>query len=157
MVRSSLDLYRLILFQVYNSLQDPPASPLLLKDLSQEPHPYHADPSFTRTSEVVNKSRVHSASLYNDQSKVSLFRVFIASTLKYEESFGSVILLSISFFSAPGFFALFYEGKLEPRKADSRVSFHVSYRNDTNNRDDKNKKKDTLFFLSECFRTFSTA
>lgn len=39
-------------FQVYNSLQDPPSSPLLLKDLDQEPYPYMSDPSFTRTSEV---------------------------------------------------------------------------------------------------------
>ncbi|XP_015605422.1 uncharacterized protein LOC107272621 isoform X2 [Cephus cinctus] len=42
--------------EVYNSLQDPPSSPLLLKDLSQEPHPYHMDPSFTRTSEDIFNS-----------------------------------------------------------------------------------------------------
>ncbi|XP_048511026.1 uncharacterized protein LOC105684151 isoform X1 [Athalia rosae] len=42
--------------EVYNSLQDPPASPLLLKDLSQEPHPYLSDPSFTRTSEDIFNS-----------------------------------------------------------------------------------------------------
>ncbi|XP_046430663.1 uncharacterized protein LOC124184703 [Neodiprion fabricii] len=42
--------------EVYNSLQDPPASPLLLKDLSQEPHPYLTDPSFTRTSEDIFNS-----------------------------------------------------------------------------------------------------
>ncbi|XP_015116872.1 uncharacterized protein LOC107041029 [Diachasma alloeum] len=42
--------------QVYNSLQDPPASPLLLKDLDQEPYPYMSDPSFTRTSEDIFNS-----------------------------------------------------------------------------------------------------
>ncbi|XP_034952080.1 uncharacterized protein [Chelonus insularis] len=42
--------------EVYNSLQDPPSSPLLLKDLSQEPYPYMSDPSFTRTSEDIFNS-----------------------------------------------------------------------------------------------------
>ncbi|XP_043289870.1 uncharacterized protein [Venturia canescens] len=42
--------------EVYNSLQDPPASPLLLRDLSQEPYPYMSDPSFTRTSEDIFNS-----------------------------------------------------------------------------------------------------
>ncbi|XP_044018276.1 uncharacterized protein LOC122859021 isoform X2 [Aphidius gifuensis] len=42
--------------EVYNSLQDPPSSPLLLKDMSQEPYPYMSDPSFTRTSEDIFNS-----------------------------------------------------------------------------------------------------
>ncbi|XP_051171205.1 uncharacterized protein LOC127288043 [Leptopilina boulardi] len=42
--------------EVYNSLQDPPSSPLLLRDLSQDQHPYLTDPSFTRTSEDIFNS-----------------------------------------------------------------------------------------------------
>ncbi|XP_012288185.1 uncharacterized protein LOC105703947 [Orussus abietinus] len=45
--------------EVYNSLQDPPSSPLLLKDHNQEPYPYLMDPSFTRTSEDIFNSLEH--------------------------------------------------------------------------------------------------
>lgn len=44
--------YIVFLQQVYNSLQDPPSSPLLLKGHSQDTCTYITDPSFTRTSEV---------------------------------------------------------------------------------------------------------
>ncbi|CAD1475102.1 unnamed protein product, partial [Heterotrigona itama] len=40
--------------EVYNSLQDPPSSPLLLKDHNQEIYTYMTDPSFTRTSEFLH-------------------------------------------------------------------------------------------------------
>ncbi|KAK0083871.1 hypothetical protein PV326_006484 [Microctonus aethiopoides] len=46
-------LFIICLLRVYNSLQDPPSSPLLLKDLSQEPYSFMSDPSFTRTSEDI--------------------------------------------------------------------------------------------------------
>jgi len=51
-IYSSLALFLILFFylQVYNSLQDPPSSPLLLKDHNHES--YLSDPSFTRTSEV---------------------------------------------------------------------------------------------------------
>ncbi|PBC34648.1 Synaptotagmin-12 [Apis cerana cerana] len=42
--------------EVYNSLQDPPSSPLLLKDHNQEIYTYMTDPSFTRTSEDILNS-----------------------------------------------------------------------------------------------------
>ncbi|KAK9299785.1 hypothetical protein QLX08_007286 [Tetragonisca angustula] len=42
--------------EVYNSLQDPPSSPLLVKDHSQEIYTYMTDPSFTRTSEDILNS-----------------------------------------------------------------------------------------------------
>ncbi|XP_014221761.1 uncharacterized protein LOC106649010 [Trichogramma pretiosum] len=43
--------------QVSNSLQDPPASPLLMKDLDQQAYnSYLSDPSFTRTSEEIFNS-----------------------------------------------------------------------------------------------------
>ncbi|XP_039310592.1 uncharacterized protein LOC105197712 isoform X3 [Solenopsis invicta] len=42
--------------EVYNSLQDPPSSPLLLKDHNYEPYTYLSDPSFTRTSEDIFNS-----------------------------------------------------------------------------------------------------
>ncbi|KAG7206386.1 hypothetical protein KM043_003750 [Ampulex compressa] len=42
--------------EVYNSLQDPPSSPLLLKDHNQESYMYMSDPSFTRTSEDIFNS-----------------------------------------------------------------------------------------------------
>ncbi|XP_023245465.1 uncharacterized protein LOC106637445 [Copidosoma floridanum] len=46
--------------QVYNSLQDPPASPLLLKDVDQQSYSYlSTDPSFTRTSEDIFNSLEH--------------------------------------------------------------------------------------------------
>ncbi|XP_012528918.2 uncharacterized protein LOC105832480 [Monomorium pharaonis] len=42
--------------EVYNSLQDPPSSPLLVKDHNYEPYTYLSDPSFTRTSEDIFNS-----------------------------------------------------------------------------------------------------
>ncbi|XP_077272608.1 uncharacterized protein LOC143903089 [Temnothorax americanus] len=42
--------------EVYNCLQDPPSSPLLLKDHSHESCTYLSDPSFTRTSEDIFNS-----------------------------------------------------------------------------------------------------
>ncbi|KZC07584.1 Synaptotagmin-12 [Dufourea novaeangliae] len=42
--------------EVYNSLQNPPSSPLLLKDHSPEIYAYETDPSFTRTSEDILNS-----------------------------------------------------------------------------------------------------
>ncbi|XP_043802945.1 uncharacterized protein LOC122720360 [Apis laboriosa] len=42
--------------EVYNSLQDPPSSPLLVKDHNQEIYTYMTDPSFTRTSEDILNS-----------------------------------------------------------------------------------------------------
>ncbi|XP_076760783.1 uncharacterized protein LOC143429184 [Xylocopa sonorina] len=42
--------------EVYNSLQDPPSSPLLVKDHTQEVYTYMTDPSFTRTSEDILNS-----------------------------------------------------------------------------------------------------
>ncbi|XP_054000844.1 uncharacterized protein LOC128888198 [Hylaeus anthracinus] len=43
--------------EVYNSLQNPPSSPLLLKDHhDQETYSYETDPSFTRTSEDILNS-----------------------------------------------------------------------------------------------------
>ncbi|XP_058807672.1 uncharacterized protein LOC131673590 [Phymastichus coffea] len=64
--KSSADLYSAELNQaaqrtaqeVYKSLQDPPASPLLLKDAEQQAYSAYlqADPSFTRTSEDIFKS-----------------------------------------------------------------------------------------------------
>ncbi|XP_029055887.1 uncharacterized protein LOC114882891 [Osmia bicornis bicornis] len=42
--------------EVYNSLQDPPSSPLLLKGHSQDTCTYITDPSFTRTSEDIFNS-----------------------------------------------------------------------------------------------------
>ncbi|XP_024885446.1 uncharacterized protein LOC112463326 isoform X1 [Temnothorax curvispinosus] len=42
--------------EVYNSLQDPPSSPLLLKDHSHESCTYLSDPSFIRTSEDIFNS-----------------------------------------------------------------------------------------------------
>ncbi|RLU24754.1 hypothetical protein DMN91_002844 [Ooceraea biroi] len=42
--------------EVYNSLQDPPSSPLLVKDHSHEFYTYLSDPSFTRTSEDIFNS-----------------------------------------------------------------------------------------------------
>ncbi|XP_043259386.1 uncharacterized protein LOC122401370 [Colletes gigas] len=62
--RRSLDLYSPELNleahrtaqEVYNSLQNPPSSPLLLKDHDQEICSYESDPSFTRTSEDILNS-----------------------------------------------------------------------------------------------------
>lgn len=42
--------------EVYNSLQDPPSSPLLVKENNHEPYTYLSDPSFTRTSEDIFNS-----------------------------------------------------------------------------------------------------
>ncbi|XP_017891296.1 uncharacterized protein LOC108631686 [Ceratina calcarata] len=42
--------------EVYNSLQDPPSSPLLVNDHNQEVYSYLSDPSFTRTSEDILNS-----------------------------------------------------------------------------------------------------
>ncbi|XP_066593086.1 uncharacterized protein Syt12 isoform X2 [Prorops nasuta] len=42
--------------EVYNSLQDPPASPLLVKEHNNESYTYMTDPSFTRTSEDIFNS-----------------------------------------------------------------------------------------------------
>ncbi|XP_046830240.1 uncharacterized protein LOC124429248 [Vespa crabro] len=42
--------------EVYNSLQDPPSSPLLLKDHNHESYTFMSDPSFTRTSEDIFNS-----------------------------------------------------------------------------------------------------
>ncbi|XP_011641005.1 uncharacterized protein LOC105429607 isoform X2 [Pogonomyrmex barbatus] len=42
--------------EVYNSLQDPPSSPLLVKDHNHETYTYLSDPSFTRTSEDIFNS-----------------------------------------------------------------------------------------------------
>lgn len=42
--------------EVYNSLQDPPSSPLLVKDNNHESYTYLSDPSFTRTSEDIFNS-----------------------------------------------------------------------------------------------------
>ncbi|KAL6422250.1 hypothetical protein ACFW04_010924 [Cataglyphis niger] len=42
--------------EVYNSLQDPPSSPLLVKENNHEPYIYLSDPSFTRTSEDIFNS-----------------------------------------------------------------------------------------------------
>ncbi|KAH0956451.1 hypothetical protein HN011_000605 [Eciton burchellii] len=42
--------------EVYNSLQDPPSSPLLVKDHNHEFYTYLSDPSFTRTSEDIFNS-----------------------------------------------------------------------------------------------------
>nr|XP_003702280.1 PREDICTED: uncharacterized protein LOC100880598 [Megachile rotundata] len=42
--------------EVYNSLQDPPSSPLLLKGVNQDTYTYITDPSFSRTSEDILNS-----------------------------------------------------------------------------------------------------
>ncbi|XP_032675698.1 uncharacterized protein LOC116846239 isoform X2 [Odontomachus brunneus] len=42
--------------EVYNSLQDPPSSPLLVKENNHESYTYLSDPSFTRTSEDIFNS-----------------------------------------------------------------------------------------------------
>ncbi|XP_015183864.1 PREDICTED: uncharacterized protein LOC107070307 isoform X2 [Polistes dominula] len=42
--------------EVYYSLQDPPSSPLLLKDHNHESYTFMSDPSFTRTSEDIFNS-----------------------------------------------------------------------------------------------------
>ncbi|XP_014473911.1 PREDICTED: uncharacterized protein LOC106744029 [Dinoponera quadriceps] len=42
--------------EVYNSLQDPPSSPLLVKENNHESYTYLTDPSFTRTSEDIFNS-----------------------------------------------------------------------------------------------------
>ncbi|XP_011503197.1 PREDICTED: uncharacterized protein LOC105366444 [Ceratosolen solmsi marchali] len=65
--RQATDLYSLELNQeahrtaqqVFNSLQDPPVSPMLFTNLDQQTYSYLSDPCFTRTSEDIFNSLEH--------------------------------------------------------------------------------------------------
>ncbi|XP_076276413.1 uncharacterized protein LOC143207152 isoform X2 [Lasioglossum baleicum] len=85
--------------EVFNSLQNPPPSPLRLKEHNHEIYAYETDPSFTRTSEDIlnsieqrRKSMERQNGIFNELNELedtSMFSMFCR--MRDSQEFGSVL------------------------------------------------------------------